>query len=161
MQHSRLLLLCTCINFNIFSIRSAKRATSYPISSEVTFLERSLSTRHHLPKPVLSMLGTHSPGWSVFNVQLISSNKPISIHIFSPLVKDPLVLMMTNFPCIFFYFYAYSAWKNWMFGISNIYRIFFTVVSITNSLINPFAIVLNPVCEFVFTFNFCMVCNCR
>lgn len=104
-----MLILCTCTNFNV-SIRSAKRATSYPISSEVTLLERSLSTRHHLPKPVLSMLGSHSPGWSVFNVQQIYSNKPISIHIFLPFIKD-LFWWLRCFPYIFSFVYMLCVGK--------------------------------------------------
>jgi hypothetical protein len=43
--------------------RSAKRATSYPIATEVTPLERSLSSRRYqLPKPTLSTIGNHSSG---------------------------------------------------------------------------------------------------
>ncbi|KAJ3661841.1 hypothetical protein Zmor_006222 [Zophobas morio] len=43
--------------------RSAKRATSYPIATEVAPLERSLSTRRYqLPKPTLSTIGNHSSG---------------------------------------------------------------------------------------------------
>ncbi|XP_018573304.1 protein retinal degeneration B isoform X2 [Anoplophora glabripennis] len=45
--------------------RSAKRATSYPIATEVPQVERSMSTRRYqLPKPMLSIstIGNHSPG---------------------------------------------------------------------------------------------------
>lgn len=45
------------------STRSAKRATSYPISGDVNPLERTLSTRRYqLPKPTLSTIGNNSAG---------------------------------------------------------------------------------------------------
>ncbi|XP_044748539.1 protein retinal degeneration B isoform X2 [Coccinella septempunctata] len=43
--------------------RSAKRSTSYPIQTEQSPLERSMSTRRYqLPKPTLSTIGNHTPG---------------------------------------------------------------------------------------------------
>ncbi|XP_044748512.1 protein retinal degeneration B isoform X1 [Coccinella septempunctata] len=45
------------------SSRSAKRSTSYPIQTEQSPLERSMSTRRYqLPKPTLSTIGNHTPG---------------------------------------------------------------------------------------------------